>query len=208
MPAQPAQPAHLVRRGPVRVLVALLVAVLLAGGLSGPAQAELYIHRDPAKDVRRIPLMSLDEDGVVRAPHRRQGDYVKVKVWHQVRAVRVVGKFRKLDREGRGLIQVVAIRTPGGTERSFSVFAGPGYWQGVDDDEEGTNCVVGHRVNYRKNRFSMRISRSCLDRPRWVRVGAGFVSVNRRAVFADDSQLAKVRDELTLSPRLVHGDPR
>ena len=192
------------RRGPVRVLFALLVAALLTGGLTGPAQAERYIHRDPAKDVRKVALMSMDDDGYVRAPRRRQGDYVKVKMWHQVRAVRVVGKFRKLDREGNGVIQIVTIRTPDGAERSFSVLAGPGFWKGVDDDEEGTNCVIGHRVNYRKNRFSMRISRACLDRPRWVRVGVGFITINDKAVFADDAQLDKVRDDLTFSPRLAH----
>ncbi len=195
---------HAVRRGPVRVAFALLVAVLLTAGLTGPAQAERYIHRDPAKDVRKVPLMSTDDDGFVRAPHRKQGDYVKVKMWHQVRAVRVVGKFRKLDREGSGIIQIVNIKTPDGTEQSFSVFAGPGYWRGVDSDEQGTNCVVGHHVNYRKNRFSMRISRSCLDRPRWVRVGVGFISVNDKALFADDAQLRKVRNDLALSPRLAH----
>jgi hypothetical protein len=199
MPTQ--RTAH---RGPIRVLFALLAAVLLTGGLTGPAQAERYIHRDRAKDVRKVALMSMDDDGYVRAPRRKQGDYVKVKIWHQVRAVRVVGKFRKLDREGRGVIQIVTIKTPDGREQSFSVFAGPGFWKGVDDDEEGTNCVIGHRVNYRKNRFSMRISRSCLDRPRWVRVGVGFITLNDKAVFADDSQLAKVRDDLTYSPRLAH----
>ena len=199
MPTQPTS-----RRGPARVLFALLVAALLTGGLTGPAQAERYIHRDPAKDVRKVALMSTDDDGFVHAPRRRQGDYVKVKMWHQVRAVRVVGKFRQLDRKGNGVIQIVTIKTPDGSERSFSVLAGPGFWKGVDDDEEGTNCVIGHRVNYRKNRFSMRISRACLDRPRWVRVGVGFITLNDRAVFADDAQLAKVRDDLTYSPRLAH----
>ena len=196
------------RRGAVRNALGLLAAVLLTAGLTGPAQAERYIHHDGARDVRKVDVMTMGDDGFIRAPHRKQGDYVKVKIWHQVRAVRVVGKFRRLDRVGQGLAQFVAISTPGGHEYSYQVFAGPGMWKGVDSDEEGVNCVVGHHVNYRRNRFSMRISRACLDRPRWVRVGVGFISINRRDLAADDAQLRKVRDQLTYSPRLQHGAPR
>ncbi|GAA1942545.1 hypothetical protein [Nocardioides marmoribigeumensis] len=187
-----------------RTALGLLAAVLLTAGLSAPASAERYIHHDPAHDVRKVSVMSMGNDGFVRAPHRKQGDYVKVKIWHQVRAVRVVGKFRRLDRVGQGLIQIVSIRTPDGSERTFQVFAGPGMWKGVDSDEAGENCVVGHHVNYRRDRFSMRISRSCLDRPRWVKVGVGFITLNRRDLTADDAQLRKVRNDLTYSPRLGH----
>jgi hypothetical protein len=190
------------RRRPVHALLPLLAALLLCAGLAGPAQAERYIHHDPGHDVRAVTFTG--DGGLVRAPHRRQGDYVKVKIWHQVKYVRVVGKFRRLDRVGAGLSQVVSIRTPGGEVRSFQVVAGPGMWRGVDDDADGQHCVVGHKVNYRRDRFSMRISRACLDRPRWVRVGVGFVSFNRRGFFADDAQLRKVRDQLTWSPRLQH----
>ena len=35
------------------------------------------------------------------------------------------------------LVQIVSIKTPDGAERSFSVFAGPGMWKGVTDDDEG-----------------------------------------------------------------------
>ncbi len=187
----------------VRVVTAL-VALLLVAATTGPAQAERYIHREPAHDVRKVSMMTMDDNGFVRAPHRTQGDYVKVKIWHQVRAVRVVGKFRRLDRIGNGVMQVVSIRTPDGAERSFTVVAGRGFWKGVDDDQPGTNCVIGHHVNYARDRFSMRISRKCLSQPRWVRVGVGFISIGDRALFADDAQLRKVRDELTYSPRLKH----
>jgi hypothetical protein len=193
---------------PVRLAVVILSAVLLATGLAGPAQAERFIHRDPSRDVRKVELFSTDSDGFVRAPHRRQGDYVKVKMWHQVKAVRVVGKFRRLAPVGGGVLQIVTIRTPDGAERSFSVFAGPGVWKGADDDQQGTNCVVGHRVNFERDRLSMRISRSCLGRPRWVRVGVGVISMGRDALLADDAQQRLVRDQLRFSPRLVHGDPR
>ena len=196
-------PTAVARRGRVRVVLALLATVLLTAGLSAPAQAERYIHHDPAHDVRKVNLMSTDDDGFVRAPHRKQGDYIKVKIWHQVKAVRVVGKFRKLDRVGQGIAQIVSIRTPDGEEHSFQVFAGPGMWKGMDSDD-GQNCVIGHKVNYKRDRFSMRISRSCLGRPRWVKVGVGFIAINRRDLTADDSQLKKIRSNLTYSPRLQH----
>jgi hypothetical protein len=193
---------------PVRLAVVVLGVLLLATGLAGPAQAERYIHRDPSRDVRRIGLFTTDSDGFVRAPNRRQADFVKVKMWHQVRTVRVVGKFRRLAPVGGGVLQIVTIRTPDGTERSFSLFAGPGAWKGADDDQPGTSCVVGHHVSFERDRLSMRISRSCLGRPRWVRVGVGVISMGRDSLFADDAQLHKVRDQLRFSPRLVHGDPR
>ncbi len=193
-----------VRRAAARTAFALLAAVLLAAGLTGPAHAERYIHRDPSHDVRKVSMLSMGDDGFVRAPHRGQGDYVKVKMWHQVRAVRVVGKFRRLDRTGAGVIQVVSIKTPDGAERSFSVLAGPGFWKGVDDDQQGTDCVIGHKVNYERDRFSMRISRQCLGRPRWVKVGVGFIGLTGKALFADDSQLRQVRSDLAYSPRLGH----
>ena len=190
------------RRGPLRFVLAGLAVALLSAGLAGPAEAERYILRDPARDIRKANLFSPTDEGFVRAPHRKQGDYVKVKIWHQVKHVRVVGKFRQLDRRGTGLTQIVSIRTPGGHERAFAVYAGPGLWEGMTEGDE--NCVVGYRVNFERDRFSMRISRACLDRPRWVRVGVGIITGNRSAVFADDSQLRAVRSELTYSPRLSH----
>lgn len=195
-------PTALRRRPTVRALLALLATALLVAGLAAPAQAERYVHRDPGHDVRTVELFSTG--GYVRAPGHRTGDYVKVKIWHQVRAVRVVGKLRRLDRTGEGMMQLVQVRTPDGTDHSFSVFAGPGAWKGVDSDLD-EDCVVGHKVNYARDRWSMRISRSCLGRPRWVRVGVGFISIGRRdALFADDAQLRRVRRDLTLSPRLSH----
>jgi hypothetical protein len=190
------------RRGPLRLVLAVLAVALLSAGLAGPAEAERYIHRDPARDVRKVNIFSTTDEGLVRAPHRKQGDYVKVKIWHQVKHVRVVGKFRQLERKGAGLTQIVSIRTPGGHERAFAVYSGPGLWKGMTEGDE--NCVVGHRVNFERDRFSMRISRACLDRPRWVRVGVGVITGNDSAVFADDSQLRRVRNQLTYSPRLSH----
>jgi hypothetical protein len=189
------------RRGIVRALLPLLTVVLLATGTTAPAQAERYIHHDRSHDVRGV-VFDAGTDGWVKAPHRRQGDFVKVKIWHQVKAVRVVGKYRRLDRVGTGFGQVVSIRTEHDVQ-SFQVLAGPGMWKGFRD-EGAQRCIIGHKVNYERNRFSMRISRACLGRPAWVRVGAGFISFNRRGYFADDSQLRKVRRELTWSPRLRH----
>lgn len=191
------------RRLPGRMTLALLLGALLTTGLAAPARAERYIHRDPGRDVRKVQIFSTGDDGFVRAPRHRQGDFVKVKIWHQVRAVRVVGKFRRLDRIGGGMMQLVQIRTPDGIDHGFTVFAGPGMWKGATDDRQD-ECVIGHKVNYERDRWSMRISRSCLGRPRWVRVGVGFIEFGKDALFADDAQLRRVRTELTLSPRLDH----
>ena len=213
MPVTPA-----VRRVRLRATFAVLVAALLLTGLTGPAQAERYIHRDASGDVQKVRLFTQKGDDFVRAPHARQGDYVKVKIWHQVRAVRVVGKFRRLDRTGTGLSQVVVIRTPGDMH-FFQVTAGPGMWKGIemsdtdDLDEEGgfsgdSPCIVGHHVNYERDRFAMRISRACLGRPAWVRVATAFIATTRRTVTVDEPLGRDFAKRLPFSPRLVHGDPR
>ena len=187
-------------RRATRAALALFAGVLVVAGLAAPANAERYIHRDPSRDVQKVEFMNVDDNGFVHAPRRKQGDVVKVKIWHQVRAVRVVGKYRQLDREG-AIGQFVSIRTPDGRVHDFQVTAGPGAWKGVEDDSE---CIIGHGVNYKRDRFSMRISRSCLGRPRWVRVGVGVISFTDRAIFADDAQSRRVRQNLTYSPRLKH----
>ena len=195
-----------------RPLVALLALLLLGSGVLAalPAQAERYIHHDASRDVRKVRIMTIGDDGdLVRAPHRKQGDYVKVKVWHQVRAVRVVGKFRQLDRRGF-MSQLVIIKTPKGFGL-FSVDAGPGQWKGVaeeDGDPGAPHCVIGHKVNYKRDRFSMRISRACLGRPAWVRVATAFVTADRRAVAIDEPMKKGLKRMIGFTPRLVHGDPR
>lgn len=192
------------RRGTVPALSSLLpliALVLLAAAMAAPAQAERYIHHDRSGDVRGV-MFTGSADGFEKAPRRKQGDVVKVKIWHQVKTVRVVGKYRRLARVGSGFAQIVTIRTRN-DEQAFQVIAGPGMWKGVRD-EGAMSCIVGHKVNYARNRFSMRISRACLGRPAWVRVGVGFISFDRRGFFADDAQLRTVRDQLAWSPRLAH----
>lgn len=202
-----------------RLLVALLTLVLVGGGVLAavPAQAERFIHHDKSRDVQKVRIFDQNGDDFVRAPGTRQGDFVKVKMWHQVRAVRVVGKFRQLQRKGLGLSQVVFIRTPDDLQ-FFQVTAGPGMWKGVEMattdemDEDGgfaddSPCMT-HRVNYKRDRFSMRISRACLGRPAWVRVAVAFVNMERRSVSFDDAIGTNLEKRLPFSPRLVHGDPR
>jgi hypothetical protein len=206
---------------PRNLRVALLTLVLVGGGLLAavPAQAERFVHHDKAGDVMVLRLQTLTEDSeLVRAPHRKQGDYVKVKMWHQVRAVRVVGKFRSLDRRG-SMSQFVFVRTPDEIH-FFQVAAGHGMWKGVEfddsmfDDPQGeledpttdSPCLT-HRINYARDRFSMRISRACLGRPAWVKVGVAFLTLDRQVV-GTDQPIGRTLKTLEMSPRLVHGDPR
>jgi hypothetical protein len=193
-----------------RLIAALLTLLLVAAGALAavPAQAERFVHRDASRDVMKIRLLEEDGDALVPARHRRQGDYVKVKVWHQVKAVRVVGKFRQLDRKGYGLGQLVVIRTPDGFH-TFDLFAGPGTWKGEVSAEGGSaDCFRGYKVNYKRDRVSMRISRACLGRPEWVRVAAMFVTISRAADLSIDDATSKGLNRLRFTPRLAHGDPR
>ena len=100
-------------------------------------------------------------------------DVTRVVVRHATYSVRVRMRFVDLRRLG---VQdyLVRINTSAGGDFVADIRSEPGILrQGTEFFDGRTNGCLGmtHRISYATNVVRMRIPRSCLGRPRWVRAG-------------------------------------
>lgn len=190
--------------------VGLATGAVLTGALTvaSPASAEVTHHRDAAHDVRWQPLL---EGGNPSRParHRSVGDVVRTTVNHHGGVVSVSMKYRQLARTGDATAHTFIFRTDRGLRRSVEVFAGPHIWKGIVTFEapgsRTPRCKVSHRIDYVRNRVSVTVPRSCLHKPRWVRVGAGNYMVVAKRLYADDANINfGLKHEARLGPRVHH----
>lgn len=196
--------------------------VVAAGALAlvvptTPAFAALYTHEDASGDVYAETCTDPEDEstcteGVDHAI--TEGDITRVNIRHQSRRVLIRIKQRELSRHGlRGhFIRIVtnegrenfvqAVSLDGSTMPDFVVLTRrdgetpikcSGLWVGYDVATEMVTVIV---------------PRSCLSRPRWVRVGVGAFSGNDDfTTFGADDFLKNggVGDTVALSPRIRRG---
>jgi hypothetical protein len=101
-------------------------------------------------------------------------DVKRAVVRHATYAVRIRMRFVNLRRLGDQAFQA-EIETSGGGLSNADVGSSPGHRSGSHSFHSGgfpdTGCPgMTHRINYATDVVRMRIPRSCLGRPRWVRV--------------------------------------
>ncbi len=148
----------------------------------------------------------------------REGDITRFAVRHTARKVILRTTFRELTRtEGFG-VSIGMIRTNERLNRVVSVFFDNEFAPNGEVDLSRPNgdsvrCRVGKSIDFTSNVIEVRIPRTCLSSPRWVKVGVGQLTMsitgdeaNGSAAFAaDDALSSTVRDELTWSPRVRRG---
>lgn len=186
------------------------VAVLATAGtltLSGTAtaHAERWSHTDPAGDVVHFYFES--EEGVPAPAHER-GDVRRVRLAHK--DSRLVARFSMRKAMAGDHYFAYAIRTPKG-EFELSRFRQAGAKSVVVLTEEGRETPIRcsgmeWAIDRERATVAVSIPRSCIGRPRWVRVGIGVVStVEPGAGYADDALRSGIGPGLRRSPRLYRG---
>jgi hypothetical protein len=168
------------------------------------AHAQTYRHTDARKDVVRV-TDSADRHRL--APRVQDADITKVRFTHAGSTVTARLSLRKVTDRTNYLVG--SLRTPKGR---FDVMAT------VDTGEITLLTGSGRTVacadasvhaSKPKDQVTLRIPRSCLGDPRWVRVGVGVVVVKSSAAtyFADDALRSRAINDsrLTLSPRVRRG---
>lgn len=190
------------------VRAALVVgAGLLVPLLPSAAQADRYSSADSVADIVSFPVSHGAPSTLAPAPDRAQGDVVSSSVQHQRNAVVMRMQYRELDPSGAAGGHLFVIRTSR-LARLVTVFTGPGYWDGKVVTEDGlgrkVGCRVARSIDYVANTATVVVPRSCLGRPRWVRVGmAGLSFDSLDTVFADDAgSSGTVGDHPAYGPRV------
>ncbi|HJQ05779.1 MAG TPA: hypothetical protein VJ872_10065 [Nocardioides sp.] len=186
-----------------RTALTLAAAVMLAAAVTRPATAATWAHADAAGDV----IYGTPPDLVpVAAPEDARDDIVRFRVAHLARQVAVRLTLRGLPRPSRFL--QVAVTTPA---HRYVVSS-----QGASAEVlrvDGGPRVVCHippaTLDSAHLRLQLVVPRTCLGRPRWVRVGAQLV--NERTVdgalrvYRDDALRTGIGRTLALSPRIARG---
>ena len=182
------------------------LGIVLLGSVPGTAAAEIVRHRDPAGDVARSPVGS---NAYVPAPTAARGDIVATRISFARRAVWIRFRLQDLAATGNGNFHLVGILSDR-RDRSVEIDAFPGHWEGraVVTDARGqvVACAVTHRIDYDRNRVSLRVPRSCLGRASWVRVGIRTTVAGTTYAFVDDARAAGYSPTLHYGRR-VHREP-
>jgi hypothetical protein len=165
--------------------------------------ADVLVHRDPVGDVARAPVGS---NVYAPAPTQADGDVVATRVVHARRAIWIQIRFRELVDRGNGNFHLIGIRTPWRT-RTIELDALPGHWEGRATTSDGHGrvvaCAVTHRISYDRNRVMLRVPRSCLGTPPWIRVGMRSTVAGATYVYSDDARSAGMSSGLPST--LVYG---
>ncbi|GAA4101875.1 hypothetical protein ACFFOS_17530 [Nocardioides kongjuensis] len=171
-----------------RAVPALLLSVLISGGtvaLAAPAHADRWTYDDAAGDVTHT--VETDTSlSIVTAPEQENGDITQVAVDH--RRAKLVVDVRTRTRITGSFMAGVGIRTRGHHFLLMSMRA-PGMsstdLMDFNSDGPSERCPgLKRRLVAAKTAIRFTIPRSCLDDPRWVRVG---VTLSTLAMFTGES---------------------
>lgn len=191
-----------------RTSVTLIVLLALSASLlpNGAAHAAKRVARDATGDV----LVYNTETDEESSSSTANGDIKKAVIRHTSRAVVAKVKFRALKRKGDYRVDFIRLVTNDRVKRNVTLVAGQGFWSGqaVMEKPNGkpVDCNVKHRINYGKNLVKVKVPRSCLSKPRWVRVGVGAFWGEGSLIYGDDAlRNGRIGNRFKLSGRVRRG---
>lgn len=173
-----------------RTVAALTLSTAMIGttaALAAPAHAEKWTHDDAAGDVVRVTMGSVEPEQVP-APERTNVDVTRVVARHEGRTLTI--KVRTRGRMGGMVATNSIIRTP---HKRFwlSTMRMPGFMNVVSLDDVNrrkTPKCRGLERSFDASRtvMTLRVPRSCLGNPKWVRFSISLVSTDP---LADDDNM-------------------
>ena len=189
----------------MRLVRAALVAALGVVLASQPvaAHADVRNQRDAVGDVQQSRVGT---NVYTPAPTQVQGDIVLTRVAAAHRAVWIQVRLRELTPDNNGNFTLVSVKTRSRV-RNVEIDAFPGHWEGAtaitDAHGRAVACVVRHRIDYDRNRISVRIPRKCFGKAPWVRVGVRTTVAGTTWVYADQSRGTTVGPVLSYGRRVA-----
>lgn len=157
----------------VRRLVAALSGALLAMvALAGPAYAEKWSIKDPAKDV--VGACKDNECTPKVDPTRKYGDMLTTWATHGTTYLTVKTEFTDLGKPNKAAIWAFSLKTD--EDKIYKVQVG------MDDEGDditflirkgdGVSCKnLSTTVNYDDNKIQVKVPRSCLSSPTKLKLG-------------------------------------
>lgn len=191
---------------PTRLLAAAAASALLIGGTASSAHAATWSHVDLSRDVMGGPM---DAAAPSPTPAVANADVTRVRVTHGQSAVVVRVKTRAAVPKANWLV-VLKVKTP---TRVYDVQSGRLFGTSTESlsrrpEHTDIECTTTTTVDRPHRLVVLRIPRTCLKDPRWVRVGAGVATFARGKAFVDDGLVRGAggqNQDLVVSPRVRVG---
>ena len=183
------------------LLTASFVALLVA--LPTPALAESTSHADARQDVLRYT-----SNGYVPAPHNRTADITRFTAAHQRDAVTSTVHVRKLDGQWD---MIWFLRTSDKVRYDVGIvhFDGTREFKLMKDRKKVPCPGLSKKIRAGADEVTVSVPRTCLDKPRWVRVGptAGALGADGSTQYVDNALLVGKINETSVAygPRLSRG---
>ncbi len=150
----------------------------VANGQSTHVRGDMLIGQDPAFEM--VDFFALADGDLARHGNQARGDLLSYTVRHGPRNITAHLRVREIVRErGAGYGGLIAFETSSGDYQA-------GTWHSVSESGRGREALdLTHEqpwkpavrcpgfeggVDYATDTFWLSIPRSCLDRPRWIRV--------------------------------------
>jgi hypothetical protein len=168
----------------------VVLGVTVAAAVLAPtaAEAKSYTSTDTANDVVDVTMPA---GSTTPAPDRAEGDILATRVVHKARVVVLTMRFQQLTR-GQTALHWYGIRT-GKITRVAIMQSDAGHPGGVvrlfKPNGNKVSCRVGHVMDYTAKTATVKVPRSCLGRPRWVKVAMQEATpVSSSQIYVDDSR--------------------
>jgi len=189
---------------------AVVVAAAAVALVPTAAQAAGSSHSDAVGDQHSVAVDAaghVSDTTSTLEPASTNGDITSIRVVNGSRVVKVVTRYRDLATTDRGLLHELQILSPN-RNRLVYLQAYPGRWGGKATMRTAhgkrVSCSVRHRIDYARNTIVVKVPRSCLERPRVVKVGAATLVAAGSKIFYDDAYRVggEWTDKFVLSPKV------
>ncbi len=193
-----------------RALSTLAITAGLALSTAGAASAANLAVDDARGDVLAYDGSSETEADGTPAPGVRNGDVLRTTFQHRDRRIAIRMKYADLRRRGDVFAHEMRIVTNDSKRWDVVVYAAPQMWRGQAEMARGNGnpveCKIAHRIDYDTDVLVVSFPRTCVGKPRWVRIGAGGWWMDGSQFYMDDAQRpGRVFENLRLSTRIRRG---
>lgn len=188
----------------------IATTALLLTAIAPAAQAAKNVHHDPAGDIVQIDV---EGEVVTPAPEESEGDITKFVVDHRSDKIVIKATFVDLHTPEASVLYYLPVKTNEGLRRNIILNTDPDHRQGeIDLSGSGPCNGLQRTVSYADDLLTIKLPRSCMSKPEWVRVGLGMMRDSELkggipVGFIDDAMVEGDfgRDKPQLGPKVFRG---